>query len=207
MYQFHQQRESISNKKVHITRTYAIEGQVKEKSWWFSSLRDLINKLKMLKIEHIRLSAEALEYKKYIKDVIEMTSTIQSAISQKLELERDHMALKLKFIEGAKERKELYNMVLELKVQEAFAGATMAINFDSAKDGEQDKTSKIPKQEFLKACFSMASMTTIADLNDNWAAYARPGGWNGLSGMQVRFINFFCTDPDILEVGNGGMTF
>ncbi|KAF6143092.1 hypothetical protein GIB67_041160 [Kingdonia uniflora] len=37
-----------------------------------------------------------------------------------------------------------------------------------------------------------ASMTTIADLNDNWAAYAGPGGWN---------------DPDMLEVGNGGMTF
>jgi alpha-galactosidase len=22
-------------------------------------------------------------------------------------------------------------------------------------------------------------MTTIADLNDKWAAYAGPGGWNG----------------------------
>ncbi|PSS33257.1 Alpha-galactosidase [Actinidia chinensis var. chinensis] len=38
----------------------------------------------------------------------------------------------------------------------------------------------------------MASMTTIADLNDKWAAYAGPGGWN---------------DPDMLEVGNGGMTY
>ncbi|KAI6676064.1 hypothetical protein NL676_036860 [Syzygium grande] len=37
-----------------------------------------------------------------------------------------------------------------------------------------------------------ASMTTIADLNDKWAAYAGPGGWN---------------DPDMLEVGNGGMTY
>ncbi|KAF5201564.1 Alpha-galactosidase [Thalictrum thalictroides] len=36
-----------------------------------------------------------------------------------------------------------------------------------------------------------ASMTTIADLNDKWASYAGPGGWN---------------DPDMLEVGNGGMT-
>ncbi|RAL41276.1 unnamed protein product [Cuscuta campestris] len=35
------------------------------------------------------------------------------------------------------------------------------------------------------------SMTTLADLNDKWAAYAGPGGWN---------------DPDMLEVGNGGMT-
>lgn len=36
------------------------------------------------------------------------------------------------------------------------------------------------------------SMTTIADLNDKWASYAGPGGWN---------------DPDMLEVGNGGMTY
>ncbi|CAI9772171.1 unnamed protein product [Fraxinus pennsylvanica] len=39
---------------------------------------------------------------------------------------------------------------------------------------------------------SWASMTEIVDINDNWAAYAGPGGWN---------------DPDMLEVGNGGMTY
>ncbi|XP_044465610.1 alpha-galactosidase-like [Mangifera indica] len=35
------------------------------------------------------------------------------------------------------------------------------------------------------------SMTSLADQNDKWASYAGPGGWN---------------DPDMLEVGNGGMT-
>ena len=31
-----------------------------------------------------------------------------------------------------------------------------------------------------RVCFSfLFSMTTIADLNDKWAAYAGPGGWNG----------------------------
>ncbi|KAM7482843.1 hypothetical protein LguiB_007426 [Lonicera macranthoides] len=35
------------------------------------------------------------------------------------------------------------------------------------------------------------SMTSLADQNDQWASYAKPGGWN---------------DPDMLEVGNGGMT-
>lgn len=35
------------------------------------------------------------------------------------------------------------------------------------------------------------SMTSRADENDKWASYAGPGGWN---------------DPDMLEVGNGGMT-
>lgn len=35
------------------------------------------------------------------------------------------------------------------------------------------------------------SMTSRADENEKWADYAKPGGWN---------------DPDMLEVGNGGMT-
>lgn len=35
------------------------------------------------------------------------------------------------------------------------------------------------------------SMTSRAEMNDKWASYAGPGGWN---------------DPDMLEVGNGGMT-
>ncbi|PWZ29988.1 Phytoene dehydrogenase, chloroplastic/chromoplastic [Zea mays] len=35
------------------------------------------------------------------------------------------------------------------------------------------------------------SMTYIADKNNKWASYAGPGGWD---------------DPDMLEVGNGGMT-
>lgn len=35
-------------------------------------------------------------------------------------------------------------------------------------------------------------MTTIIDYNNKWASYAGPGGWN---------------DPDMLEVGNGGMTY
>jgi len=36
------------------------------------------------------------------------------------------------------------------------------------------------------------SMITRIDQNDKWAIYAGPGGWN---------------DPDMLEVGNGGMTY
>ncbi|WOL06028.1 alpha-galactosidase-like [Canna indica] len=38
---------------------------------------------------------------------------------------------------------------------------------------------------------SWGSMTSRADENNRWASYARPGGWN---------------DPDMLEVGNGGMS-
>ncbi|CAM9000469.1 unnamed protein product [Rhodiola kirilowii] len=36
------------------------------------------------------------------------------------------------------------------------------------------------------------SVISRADLNERWAEYARPGGWN---------------DPDMLEVGNGGLTY
>jgi len=39
---------------------------------------------------------------------------------------------------------------------------------------------------------SWESMISIIDKNNEWAAYAGPGGWN---------------DPDMLEVGNGGMTY
>ncbi|KAL6548729.1 hypothetical protein OROGR_008495 [Orobanche gracilis] len=62
---------------------------------------------------------------------------------------KSHEDLKSKYIEGAKERKELYNKVLDLRgnirvfcrcrplnTEEIKAGATMALEFDSAKDGE-----------------------------------------------------------------------
>ena len=32
----------------------------------------------------------------------------------------------------------------------------------------------------------LLSMTTIADLNDKWAAYAGPGGWNGKNFIFVK---------------------
>jgi len=69
------------------------------------------------------------------------------------------------------------------------------------------------------------SMTDIADKNNKWASYAGPGGWNGnyvseefkLSAIFRALWNcsiycysvlnlYFSADPDMLEVGNGGMT-
>ncbi|KAF6139559.1 hypothetical protein GIB67_015516, partial [Kingdonia uniflora] len=179
-------QNELMRKSMHVgSLAYAIEGQVKEKSRWFSSLRDLTNKFKMLKMEHTRLSAEALEYKKCIKDVTEMTSTIQFAISQKLELERDHKALQLKFIEGAKERKELYNKVLELKgnirvfcrcrpltVQEASAGATMAIDFDYAKDGELTVNANGAPKKIFKFDSVFSPQADQGDVLEHTAPYA-----------------------------------
>ena len=39
--------------------------------------------------------------------------------------------------------------------------------------------SLIPTSSWITFSFNEVSMTTIADLNDKWASYAGPGGWNG----------------------------
>ncbi|GAB4837745.1 hypothetical protein Ancab_002614 [Ancistrocladus abbreviatus] len=115
-------------KSMHVgSLAFAIEGQVKEKSKWFSSLRDFKRKMKILKLDHIRLTEDALEYKKCLaKYVDEITQAIHSIVSQQLHL---HKELQVKFSEGEKERKELYN-------KEVAMGASVVIDFDAAKDGE-----------------------------------------------------------------------
>jgi alpha-galactosidase len=67
-------------------------------------------------------------------------------------------------------------------------------------------------------------MTDIADKNNKWASYAGPGGWNGnyfsveykissyCKSLYNKWVLYYSTDsfladPDMLEVGNGGMTF
>ncbi|KAK9085934.1 hypothetical protein Sjap_026345 [Stephania japonica] len=163
-------QNELMRKSMHVgSLAYAIEGQVKEKSRWFSSLRDLSRKFKLLKMEHSKLSNEASEWNKGLADMTEMAISIQSTINHKVELEKEkmdldkeHTELKLKFIEGANERKELYNKVLELKgnirvscrcrplnSEEIAVGASMAIDFESAKDGELIvKANGAPKKVF-----------------------------------------------------------
>ncbi|XP_052179062.1 kinesin-like protein KIN-14Q [Diospyros lotus] len=140
-------QNELMRKSMHVgSLAFAIEGQVKEKSKWFSSLRDLKRKLKILKMEQISLLDEALSYKKYLVDMGNMSSIIQSKLCQQVELHED---LKLKFLKGAKEQKELYNKILELKgnirvfcrcrplnTEEITAGASMSIDFEASKDGE-----------------------------------------------------------------------
>ncbi|XP_009614591.1 kinesin-like protein KIN-14Q isoform X3 [Nicotiana tomentosiformis] len=141
-------QNELMRKSMHVgSLAFAIEGQVKEKSRWFSSLRDLTRKLKILKMDQIKVSEEALLYKQQLlADFADMSSTIQSKLNEQVELHED---LKIKFVKGAKERKELYNKVLDLKgnirvfcrcrplnAEETAAGASMAIDFEAAKDGE-----------------------------------------------------------------------
>ena len=40
-------------------------------------------------------------------------------------------------------------------------------------------------------CFSFcSSMTTLADINNKWAAYAGPGGWNGRNVIMSEGVDF-----------------
>ncbi|XXG74727.1 hypothetical protein AAC387_Pa07g3375 [Persea americana] len=160
-------QNELMRKSMHVgSLAYAVEGQVKEKSRWFSSLHALSKKFKSLKIQHLKLSEEALQCRKCLTDVTQMAEAIQSSMNQRANLEREHDDLKLKFIEGAKERKELYNKVLELKgnirvfcrcrplnAEETATGASAAIDFESAKDGELVvKASGAPKKVFKFDC-------------------------------------------------------
>uniref|UniRef100_M1AD89 Kinesin-like protein n=2 Tax=Solanum tuberosum TaxID=4113 RepID=M1AD89_SOLTU len=89
-----------------------------------------------------------------------MSSTIQSKLKEQVELHED---LKIKFIKGAKEQKELYNKVLDLKgnirvfcrcrplnVEETAAGASMTIDFEAAKDGELTVKSNVTSKKTFK---------------------------------------------------------
>ncbi|KAK4285751.1 hypothetical protein QN277_002402 [Acacia crassicarpa] len=140
-------QNELMRKSMHVgSLAFAVEGQVKEKSRWFSALKDLMNKMKIMKMEHIKLSEEAETYKKYLADMSEVERTIMSKINEQQE---SHEDLKSKYLEGAKQQKQLYNKVLELRgnirvfcrcrplnAKEITAGLTMAIGFESAKDGE-----------------------------------------------------------------------
>ncbi|XP_010414853.1 PREDICTED: uncharacterized protein LOC104700941 isoform X1 [Camelina sativa] len=153
-------QNELMRKSMHVgSLAFAVEGQVKEKSRWFSSLRDLTRKLKIMKLEQIKLLEEASSYKLLAQDINEFSYHIQSRVKQDAEL---HENLKAKFVAGEKERKELYNKILELKgnirvfcrcrplnFEEIEAGVSMGIDVESAKNGEVMVMSNgFPKKSF-----------------------------------------------------------
>ncbi|KAJ0697642.1 putative minus-end-directed kinesin ATPase [Helianthus annuus] len=140
-------QNELMRKSMHVgSLAFAVEGQVKEKSKWFSSLRDMSRKLKIMKMDQIKLLEEAEAYKKHAADMNDMSCIIQSRINEQV---TQHEELKNRFNEGAKERKELYNKIQELKgnirvfcrcrplnSEEIAEGASMAFDFEASKDGE-----------------------------------------------------------------------
>ncbi|MQL87822.1 hypothetical protein Taro_020378 [Colocasia esculenta] len=149
----------LMRKSMHVgSLAVAVEGQVKERTRWFSALRELSEKFQLLKLEHVKLSSEASEYKRNLTDTALMAATIQSAsqnflqnslLDGRFDLEKAHIELREKFIKEAKGRKELYNKVLELKgnirvfcrcrplnPEETSRGASTVVDFEFAKDGE-----------------------------------------------------------------------
>ncbi|XP_051151958.1 kinesin-like protein KIN-14Q isoform X2 [Andrographis paniculata] len=160
-------QNELMRKSMHVgSLAFAIEGQVKEKSRWFSSLRDLTRKFKILRMDHLSLSQDALNFKQYLMEMENIRSIVQSTMNQHAQLHED---VKLKFLQEVKEKKELYNKVLELKGnirvfcrcrplnnQEIEEGASMAVDFEGAKDGElMVKSNGISRKSFkFDAVFS-----------------------------------------------------
>nr|CAB3462643.1 unnamed protein product [Digitaria exilis] len=140
----------LMRKSMHVgSLASAVEGQVKEKSRLCQFLDVLSEKFKALKLEHQSLRQESLEYKNCVLDATQMSKTIQQYVNQYATLEHEFKELKEKFSEEAKERKDLYNKLIELKgnirvfcrcrplnEEEIAEGVSAAIDFESAKDGE-----------------------------------------------------------------------
>ncbi|KAL3849363.1 hypothetical protein ACJIZ3_011245 [Penstemon smallii] len=160
-------QNELMRKSMHVgSLAFAIEGQVKEKTKWFSLLRDITRKLKILKMDQMTLLEEASMFKNYLVDVEGVGTIVQSTMNQQVQLHED---IKAKFLQEVKQKKELYNKVLELKgnirvfcrcrplnSEEITSGATTAVEFEGAKDGELTvKSNGISKKTFkFDAVFS-----------------------------------------------------
>ncbi|KAL4588880.1 hypothetical protein LXL04_001778 [Taraxacum kok-saghyz] len=154
-------QNELMRKSMHVgSLAFAVEGQVKEKSKWFTSLRDMSRKLKIMKMDQIKLLEEAEGYKKCAEDMNDMSCFIQSRINEQAKV---HEELKIKFNEGAKQKKELYNKIQELKgnirvfcrcrplnSEEIAEGASMAFDFEGSRDGELRVKSNIAFRKNFK---------------------------------------------------------
>uniref|UniRef100_A0ACD5XGG2 Uncharacterized protein n=1 Tax=Avena sativa TaxID=4498 RepID=A0ACD5XGG2_AVESA len=146
----HELKMELMRKSMHVgSLAFAVEGQVKEKNRWCQLLKDLSEKFKALKSEHQILLKESEEYKRCLSDATQMTATVHQYVNQYASLECEFKDLKEKFSEEAKERKDLYNKLIEIKgnirvfcrcrplnTEEIAEGASVAVDFESAKDGE-----------------------------------------------------------------------
>ncbi|XP_054816089.1 kinesin-like protein KIN-14Q isoform X2 [Prosopis cineraria] len=180
---FNELQNELMRKSMHVgSLAFAVEGQVKEKGRWFSALKDLIEKVKVMKVEYLKLSEEIETYKKYLADMSEVELIIMSKINGQQE---SHEDLKSKYLEGAKQQKELYNKVLELRgnirvfcrcrplnAKEITAGLTMAVGFESAKDGELTVMSNGTPRKTYKFDSVFGPQADQADIFEEMAPFA-----------------------------------
>ncbi|XP_057549960.1 kinesin-like protein KIN-14Q isoform X2 [Amaranthus tricolor] len=179
----HELQSELMRKSMHVgSLAFAVEGQVKEKSKWLSCLSTLKRNLRMLKLDHIKLSEEAWKYKHCLGEMDDLKSIVQVSLTQQVS---DHDELKRKISEGEKQRKELYNKVLELKgnirvfcrcrplnAEEIAMGAKSAIDFDTVRDGELSiKSNGAPRKTFKFDAF-FSPQANQADVFEDTAPFA-----------------------------------
>ncbi|KAJ4781535.1 Kinesin-like protein [Rhynchospora pubera] len=147
----HELKMELMRKSMHVgSLAFAVEGQVKEKSRCFQCLKVLCEKLEMLKLEKNELLENVKEYKKCLETgFLKLSTALTRSVDHCLKIDKEHENLKRKFLEEVKERKDLYNRLIELKgnirvfcrcrpmnAQELEAGDAMVVEFETAKDGE-----------------------------------------------------------------------
>ncbi|KAM7519782.1 hypothetical protein LguiB_018744 [Lonicera macranthoides] len=114
----------------------------REKKFWFVTINELDQKIKMMKQEHAQLSLEAHECADSVPELNKMTFAVQALVAQCEDL-------KVKYHEEQVKRRKLHNQVQEAKGNirvfcrcrplnkaEALAGYSTVVDFDTAKDGE-----------------------------------------------------------------------
>ncbi|KAH9330488.1 hypothetical protein KI387_002596, partial [Taxus chinensis] len=173
-HQLEKLRNELMRKCIHVgSLAYAVEGQVnelrdlqdkhvREKKLWVSQVYLLSEKFKILKSECAKVSEDANSSASSFADISRMTSAVQALVDQHEELKVQCMELKENFIEECKERKHLYNKLLELKgnirvfcrcrplnAEEVAEGVVSIAYFEAAKDGELSiRANGAPKMVF-----------------------------------------------------------
>ncbi|KAI7741797.1 hypothetical protein M8C21_000641 [Ambrosia artemisiifolia] len=136
----------------------------------------------IMKMDQIKLLEEAEAYKNHAADMNDMSCIIQSKINEQV---TQHEDLKIRFNEGAKERKELYNKIQELKgnirvfcrcrplnSEEIAEGASMAFDFEASKDGELRVKSNIAFKKNFKFDSVFGPEANQVDVFEDTASFA-----------------------------------